>query len=389
MRKAILLSALMFCVIFSPITSALDSDGDGVDDSIDICPFAAGTANSTAGLGCPDSNGDGLANFEQAVMHNWDDAIRENSDQGSVGSGVRGMAWALNNSWFYAGGGNSGVHIFDSLGIYRAHVYQMPGDINDIEISPDGTMLAVVGDDGGCRIINSTTGALIADLINTSSDIFTVAWTNDGSRLISHAGGFAVSWFYTSNWTVERNITGLPGYISAMDTTPDDRIVFFSSDNSLRGYWSSNGSIALNMTNHTDYIRALKVSPDGRYVATGSNDNNIVITDISTQTVVATIQTGSDVYALEFSPDGGSLVAARGRQDSMHVYRTDTWTSLGEMEGFGSSSRNRGVYSISFDSEGERLAVGWRRGYTSLHMVPDAYISVHGDYYTTLLESSW
>ena len=390
MRKAILLSALMFCVIFSPISSALDGDGDGVDDSIDICPFAAGTANSTAGIGCPDSNGDGLADFEQTVMHNWDNTIRENTDQGSVGSGVRGIAWALNDSWFYAGGGNNGVHLFDSLGRYQYHMHQMPGDINEISVSPDGTMLAVVSDDGGCRVIDSTTGNLVVDLLNnSSSDILSIAWSNDGSRLITHAGGAQVSWFETSNWTLEQNITSLPGYVGGIDTTPDDRLVLFSTDNNLRGYWSSNGTIALNMTNHTQYIRALTISPDGRYVATGSNDNNIVITDISTQTVVVTIQAGSDVYDLEFSPDGGTLVAARGRQSSMYAYRTDSWTSLGQMEGFGSSGQNRGVYSISFDSEGERLAVGWRRGYTSLHMVPDAYIGVHGDYYTTLQESSW
>ena len=390
MQKAILLSVLMFLVIFSPLSSALDGDGDGVDDTIDICPFAAGTANSTTGLGCPDSNGDGLANFEQAEMHNWDDAIRENTDSGSTGSGVRGMDWATNNSLFYAGGGNSGVQVFDSLGNYQNHLYQMPGDINEISVSPDGTMIAVASDDGGSRVINSTTGSLVSELLNnTSSDILSIAWSNDGSRLISHAGDSAVSWYYTSNWTVERNITGLPGYISGIDTTPDDRLVLFSSDSSLRGYWLSNGTIALNMTNHTQYIRALTIGQDGRYVATGSNDNSIIITEISTQTVVATIQAGSDVYDLEFSPDGGSLVAARGRQASMHAYRTDSWTSLGQMEGFGSSNQNRGVYSISFDSEGERLAVGWRRGYTSLHMVPDAYISVHGDHYTTLLESSW
>jgi WD40 repeat protein len=390
MQKAILLSVLMFLVIFSPLSSALDGDGDGVDDTIDICPFAAGTANSTTGLGCPDSNGDGLANFEQAEMHNWDNTIRENTDQGSVGSGVRGIAWALNDSWFYAGGGNNGVHLFDSLGRYQYHMHQMPGDINEISVSPDGTMLAVVSDDGGCRVIDSTTGNLVVDLLNnSSSDILSIAWSNDGSRLITHAGGAQVSWFETSNWTIEQNITSLPGYVGGIDTTPDDRLVLFSTDNNLRGYWLSNGTITLNMTNHTQYIRALTISSDGRYVATGSNDNNIVITDISTQTVVVTIQAGSDVYDLEFSPDGGTLVAARGRQASMYAYRTDSWTSLGQMEGFGSSNQNRGVYSISFDSEGERLAVGWRRGYTSLHMVPDAYISVHGDYYTTLLESSW
>jgi hypothetical protein len=67
MRKALFLSGLMLCVIFLPVTSAVDGDGDGVDDSVDICRFAAGNATSTSGLGCPDSNGDGLADFEQAV----------------------------------------------------------------------------------------------------------------------------------------------------------------------------------------------------------------------------------------------------------------------------------------------------------------------------------
>ena len=78
MRKALFLSGLMLCVIFLPAATALDGDGDGVDDSIDICPFAAGTANSTAGLGCPDSNSDGLADFEQTVQQNWGQSFKEN-----------------------------------------------------------------------------------------------------------------------------------------------------------------------------------------------------------------------------------------------------------------------------------------------------------------------
>ena len=379
----------MVCVLFAPITSALDGDGDGYDDSIDICPFAAGSANSTAGMGCPDSDGDGLADFEQTIMHNWGESIRENTDYSSTGSGVRGMAWATNGTQFYAGGGNEAVQVFDSMGNHLAHLYQMPGDINEISVSPDGTMLAVASDDGGCRIINSTTGSLVVDLINTSSDIFAIAWSNDGNRVITHAGGSAVRWFETTNWAMEQNITSLPGWVSGIDTTPDDRLVVFSSDNNLRAYWSNNGTIALNMSNHTEYIRTVTISPDGRYIASGSNDNSVIITDIATQTVVATIWAGSDVYDLEFSPDGGTLVAARGRQATMYAYRTDTWSSLGEMEGFGSSNNNRGVYSISFDSEGEKLAIGWRRGYVSIQMASDAYIRVHGLHYTSLMESPW
>ena len=143
MRKAILLSGLMLCVIFSPIYSALDGDGDGFDDSIDICPFAAGTANSTTGLGCPDSDGDGLANFEQAIMHNWGESIRENTDYGTVGDDTYGLAWAKNGTMFYAGGDNNQVHSFDSQGNHVGLLYQMPGDIYDIDVSPDGSMLVI------------------------------------------------------------------------------------------------------------------------------------------------------------------------------------------------------------------------------------------------------
>ncbi len=390
MRKAILLSALMLCVVFTPISTALDGDGDGVNDDVDICPFAAGTANSTLGLGCPDDNGDGLANFEQTIMHNWGDSIREKTDYGSTGSGVKGMAWANNFSMFYAGGGNEEVHIFDPMANHQLPIYQMPGDINEIAVSPDGTMLAVASDDGGCRIINSTTGSLIVDLINTSSDIFAIAWSNDGSRVITHAGGIGVKWFETTNWTLVENFTSLPSYTSGIDTTPDDRLVLFTSGNNLRGYWMSNGTLALNKTNHTDYIRALTVSPDGRYVATGSDDNNVIITDLRNQTVVKTLNLGSDVYDIDFSPDGGTLIAVRGRQEeAIYAFRTDTWSSLGTMDNFGSSRNNRGVYSIAFDDSGERLAVGWRRGYTSIQMVPDAFIRVHGEYYTSLMEDPW
>ena len=393
MRKAILLSILMIGVILTPYASATDGDGDGVNDDVDICPFAAGSATSTAGLGCPDSDGDGLADFEQAITHNWGEAIRENLDYGLSGLGyeIYGLAWATNGSIFYAGGQNNKVHTFDELGNHIGEMYEMPGDIYDIDVSPDGTMLVVTSGNGGCRVINSTTGSLVADLWNnsTNSGVFEVAWSNDGSMIF--AGGFdsKLVWFDTSNWSEIRNESILPGWISGIDTTPDDRLLLFSSNNNLRGYWTSNGTMALNMTNHTEYIRTVKVSPDGRYVATGSNDNSIKITDIANQTVIQTIQTWSDVYDIDFSADGGTLVAARGRADSMSAYSTDTWNSLGSMEGFGNNNNNRGVYSVEFHEDGDKLAVGWRRGYVSLHMAADSFIRVHGQYYTSLMESPW
>ena len=50
---AIMISLTMILVLFSPMATAFDTDGDGVDDSTDDCPVAYG--NSTVDRdGCPD-----------------------------------------------------------------------------------------------------------------------------------------------------------------------------------------------------------------------------------------------------------------------------------------------------------------------------------------------
>ena len=83
MRKAVLLSAMMISIVFVPMLSATATDGDldGVLDSADMCPFAYGNATSSNGLGCPDSDGDGIADFEQPTVYNWDTAIKETEEQ--------------------------------------------------------------------------------------------------------------------------------------------------------------------------------------------------------------------------------------------------------------------------------------------------------------------
>ena len=56
--RAILLAFFFTIVAFSSFVSATDSDGDGLDDVNDDCPFAAGTSTIDR-QGCPDRDGDG------------------------------------------------------------------------------------------------------------------------------------------------------------------------------------------------------------------------------------------------------------------------------------------------------------------------------------------
>ena len=78
MRRALFGTFLMISIIFSGLVQATDYDNDGVQDVDDVCKFVAGNATSTVGLGCPDSDGNGLADFQEETRHNWGDSIREN-----------------------------------------------------------------------------------------------------------------------------------------------------------------------------------------------------------------------------------------------------------------------------------------------------------------------
>ena len=64
-RRGLLLVTLMLTMALAPLVTAADSDGDGVDDSVDDCRWAAGTS-SIDKVGCPDRDGDGYSDLSDS-----------------------------------------------------------------------------------------------------------------------------------------------------------------------------------------------------------------------------------------------------------------------------------------------------------------------------------
>ena len=123
MRSCVLLCFLMVTMPLFPAITAFDGDGDGVNDEFDICPFAAGTANTTVGMGCPDSDGDGIANFEQAVMFDWSNSKTLDVSTNSMGGEKTSLAWAPNNTVFFVASKNNDVSMFDKSGNFVTKIH--------------------------------------------------------------------------------------------------------------------------------------------------------------------------------------------------------------------------------------------------------------------------
>ena len=83
------------------------------------------------------------------------------------------------------------------------------------------------------------------------------------------------------------------------------------------------------------------------------------------------------------------MLVTRGYGTEFYVYRTDTWANIGTISGFGTTQNNRGVFSAEFNEDGDRIAIGWRRGWVSVHTISENFMRVQGLHYTSLMESSW
>ena len=266
--KSILLSVLMVSIAALPIVSAGDLDNDGVDDSLDDCPVAAG--NSTIDrVGCPDHDGDGTSdrndpwsiqaggfsedtrqgtNFDYYIslfskdgdffmtsdgtwLRIWNTTLLQNVKSVQI-NGLYDIAWSPDGDYVAA------VDDSDQLSVYYAsnisNIYTVSVDVGsgdqakEIEFSPDGTMIAVVigrsgnsGTNGEVQIYYSSNGTELTSFSPGGEDRFeSVDWSPDGSRIL--IGGDEDIWVYeTSTWTQNATRNTNRGSISAIAWSPD------------------------------------------------------------------------------------------------------------------------------------------------------------------------
>ena len=102
-------SFLFLISIMSLAAHAADSDGDGVQDSVDDCPWSAGTSTVDKD-GCPDRDGDGTSDFNDVWAignpnYQNEFTTSSNSDYYGVDYSPDGefIVWVLKTTLFVSG----------------------------------------------------------------------------------------------------------------------------------------------------------------------------------------------------------------------------------------------------------------------------------------------
>ena len=325
--RSLFLTALMVGMLALPMASAADSDGDGVEDSSDDCPYSAGDS-SVDRSGCPDRDGDGTSD----VNDGW------TSINPSFAKDV-----ALTSNFDYW----------------------------DVDHSPDGEFIVSSDENGYARIRNSTNGNIIRSVQAFTDDATQVAWSGDGTYIaVSTEAQDVVKMYWASN------LSNVHGDISA-DVGGGDEVkdLAFSNDGSMlaiaigrSGNGGTNGVVRIiNTTDGTvinnanpageDRFYSVAFAPSDTHLVAGGNGEAFIV-ETSTWSTTYTIGTpAGSVNDVAWSPDGERISVCEGYTQGqggsrLRLFNTENWANHKTW------SHTTSCLSTDFSPDGKQVVYG-------------------------------
>ena len=201
--------------------------------------------------------------------------------------------------------------------------------VKSIAFSPDGDMIASGGWDiidrprtlwvddytspGTIQLWDVATGERRTTLTVNTDNVFTVAYSPNGSSLVSGSNDGTILLWDTTTYELKDSLTGNP---YAVAFSPDSKTLAIS-DNKKITLWNTNsGEHQFTLTEHTDNVGNLIFNSDGRTFAGIGGDSTIRLWDAVTGEHLKTI-TGHtrSVSSISFNVDGSMLATGGGHDD--------------------------------------------------------------------------
>lgn len=323
---AVLLVFLFLVSVTSLATQAADSDGDGVQDSADDCPWAAGTSTVDKD-GCPDRDGDGTSDFSDP--------------------------WVISNPNYQ-----------------NEFTTSSSNDYYAVEYSPSGEFIVTGSEDGFVRIWNASTWTNLRSF-NANTAVTTVDYSGDGMYIAAGLNNDSLAILYSNNLSLVYDVSSVDvggnDLVNSVEFSPDSSkvAVAIGRENGNQG---TNGEVAIYDVqtgaelytlnpNSEDRFFDTAFSPDGQHIALAGNGDIYIVNTTSGSTTWTFTNPPAAVNAVAWSPDGNYISMCGGWEGQsasfdMYQYGSGSWNRIWQ------TTISTSCASTTFSSDGSQVVAG-------------------------------
>ncbi len=242
--------------------------------------------------------------------------------------------------------------------------------VHDVDFSPDGSMIASVGDDKTIKLWQYD-GTLLTTIQAHSDTIKSVAFSPD-SQLIASASKDKTVKLWRRDGRLITTLNGHENQVNSVTFSPDGLTLVSGSDDQTIRLWTINQTcispllqtingqqskinnpqecfISRIIKEHNAEVRGVAFSPDSQYFASASWDNTVKIWTNNGMLLKTIKDHESLVNYVQFSPNG-QVLASSYIDGTVKLWQPDGML-LRTLEG-----HTDGVFGLAFSPDGQTLA---------------------------------
>ena len=194
----------------------------------------------------------------------------------------------------------NGIALIDADTLIVSKRIDCSGKVYTVTWSPDGKYIAGGLESGEVMTIDPTNHAIIKKAKLHTSWVLSITFNPSSDKIVTGSMDKTAIITAAPDLTVLNTLSGHTSYIYCCTFLLDNRVVTGSDDTSICVWDAQSGSMASSIKDHCDVVRSLAVSPDSKILVSGGRDCLICLHDMSTYSLMASINCEGWVWGLCF-----------------------------------------------------------------------------------------